>query len=234
MAFRSARVNADESAADRRDSATAWQDVADSADSPAAGGRDQSPAPVDAFGVEPTETQRATLQRAAKEYGHANTRQWAAEGMSTDAMGTPSEMVAFRERQQDRPSEVPHDIEQHNEASLHRNTAAHRDHEPADQAAVPDSVREIVSEPGQQLEGEVKAGLEGRLDASLDHVQIHTGPTAQQACEEVNAARSRLAITSRSARVSTTLTRPKGNISSPTRSSTPPATRRSHLDDAED
>ena len=30
-------------------------------------------------------------------------------------------------------------------------------------------------------------GLEGRLDASLDHVQIHTGPTAQQACEEVNA-----------------------------------------------
>jgi len=29
--------------------------------------------------------------------------------------------------------------------------------------------------------------LEGRLDASLDHVQFHTGPTAQRACEEVNA-----------------------------------------------
>ncbi len=29
--------------------------------------------------------------------------------------------------------------------------------------------------------------LEGRLDASLDHVQLHTGPTAQRACEEVNA-----------------------------------------------
>ncbi|THE64833.1 DUF4157 domain-containing protein [Salinadaptatus halalkaliphilus] len=187
MAFRSARVNADESAADRRDSATAWQDAADSADSPAAGGRDQSPAPVDAFGVDPTKTQRATLQRAAKQYGNDDTRQWAAEGMPTDAMGTPSEMAAFRERQQARPAAVPHDIEQQNEASLHRNKAAHRDHEPAGEAAVPESVREVVSEPGQQLEGEVKAGLEQRLDASLDHVQIHTGPTAQQACEEVNA-----------------------------------------------
>ncbi|WP_246084405.1 eCIS core domain-containing protein [Salinadaptatus halalkaliphilus] len=70
---------------------------------------------------------------------------------------------------------------------MHRNKAAHRDHEPAGEAAVPDSVQAVVSEPGQQLDGEVKAGLEGRLDASLDHVQIHTGPTAQQACEEVNA-----------------------------------------------
>ncbi|ADD04331.1 DUF4157 domain protein [Natrialba magadii ATCC 43099] len=84
-------------------------------------------------------------------------------------------------------SGAQYDIEQQTEASLHRNKAAHRDHEPAGEASVPDSVRAVVSEPGQQLEGEVKAGLEGRLDASLDHVQIHTGPTAQQACEEVNA-----------------------------------------------
>ncbi|ARS88984.1 hypothetical protein [Natrarchaeobaculum aegyptiacum] len=135
--------------------------------------------------VEPTETQRATLQRAAKQYGHADTHQWAAEGMPTDAMGTPSEMAAFRERQQTWPAEVPHDIEQQTEASLHRNKAAHRDHEPAGEASVPDSVREVVSEPGQQLASEIKAGLEGRLDASLDHVQVHTGSTAQQACEGV-------------------------------------------------
>ncbi|ARS91859.1 hypothetical protein B1756_13975 [Natrarchaeobaculum aegyptiacum] len=79
-------------------------------------------------------------------------------------------MAAFRERQQTRPAEVPHDIEQQTEASLHRNKAAHRDHEPAGEASVPDSVRAVVSEPGQQLEGEM-------ADTEI-HVQRFTGAIA--------------------------------------------------------
>ncbi|WP_246084406.1 eCIS core domain-containing protein [Salinadaptatus halalkaliphilus] len=48
---------------------------------------------------------------------------------------------------------------------------------------VPGKVLGVLSNGGQPLDQPVQRALEGRLDASLDHVQVHTGPTAQQAFE---------------------------------------------------
>ncbi|RYJ15447.1 hypothetical protein ELS19_13340, partial [Halogeometricum borinquense] len=49
------------------------------------------------------------IQRLAKKHGADQVRQWADEGMTVDTMGKPRDMRAFRERQKQRPAEVPKD-----------------------------------------------------------------------------------------------------------------------------
>ncbi|WP_247729528.1 DUF4157 domain-containing protein [Halovivax limisalsi] len=183
MAFQSARANADDSASER--SSPAGQSPTTKSDSGGAAGVAATPATE--FGLGYADEVDASLQRLAKTHGSAQVHSWIDEGVPVETMGTTRSMEAFRERQAERPPEVPTDIEQQNEASLHRSKKAQYDTGAAGDAGVPSSVRDVVSSPGTGLDGDVKAGLEDRLGQSLDHVQVHTGPKAQEACQEVNA-----------------------------------------------
>jgi len=109
------------------------------------------------------------------------------EGMTLDTMGKPHDMEAFRERQQERPVEVPWDIERRNARSVQRSRDAHLDSPKAGDTGVPDSVRDVISSPGQQLDSGIQQAIEERMGDNLGDVRIHTGPQAAKACEDINA-----------------------------------------------
>jgi len=96
-------------------------------------------------------------------------------------------MEAFRQR---KGTPVPWDIERQNERSRRRNTSAiqRRRRERSDgDTQVPNSVRSVISSSGQSLEASVQRAMEDRMGESFDDVRVHTGPTAAQACESINA-----------------------------------------------
>ncbi|WP_204367388.1 eCIS core domain-containing protein [Natrinema altunense] len=97
------------------------------------------------------------------------------------------EMDAFRERQKERPPEVPKDIERQNARSVQRNNQENISTVPTGDTGVPDSVRAVVSSSGRSLEPEIRREMEERMDAQFGDVQIHTGPKAASACEDINA-----------------------------------------------
>ncbi|WP_242492985.1 eCIS core domain-containing protein, partial [Halogeometricum borinquense] len=127
------------------------------------------------------------VQRLADSHGAGQVRQWADEGMTVDTMGKPRDMRAFRERQKERPAEVPKDIERRNAKSVQRSRGAHHEASKAGDANVPDSVRDIISSPGQQLDAGIQQAMEERMGDNLGDVRIHTGPQAAKACEDINA-----------------------------------------------
>ncbi|MFC3959159.1 DUF4157 domain-containing protein [Halovivax cerinus] len=88
---------------------------------------------------------------------------------------------------QNRPEEVPDDIERQNLASLQRNEDADRATGTAGDAGVPESVREVISSSGQSLDASIQRAVEERMGDSFGDVQIHTGPQAAKACEDINA-----------------------------------------------
>ncbi|AGB15069.1 hypothetical protein Halru_0427 [Halovivax ruber XH-70] len=88
---------------------------------------------------------------------------------------------------QNRPEEVPDDIERQNLASLQRNKDADQAIGSAGDAGVPESVREVISSSGQSLDASIQHAVEDRMGDSFGDVRIHTGPTAAKACEDINA-----------------------------------------------
>nr|WP_258302395.1 DUF4157 domain-containing protein [Haloferax larsenii] len=127
------------------------------------------------------------VQRLVQSHGASQVRQWADEGMTVDTMGKPRDMRQFRERQQERPAEVPKDIERRNAKSVQRSRGAHHEASKAGDAQVPDSVRDVISSPGQQLDTSIQRAMEERMGDNLGDVRIHTGPSAAKACEDINA-----------------------------------------------
>ncbi|ELZ11192.1 transposase [Natrinema thermotolerans DSM 11552] len=127
------------------------------------------------------------LQRLAQNHGPQQVREWAEEGMPVDTIGKPWDMEEFRDRQQERPAEVPTDIERRNNKSVQRSRGAHNAPSKAGDTQVPDSVRDVISSPGQQLDTSIQRAMEERMGDSLGDVRIHTGPSAAKACEDINA-----------------------------------------------
>ncbi|ELZ78548.1 hypothetical protein C455_12713 [Haloferax larsenii JCM 13917] len=127
------------------------------------------------------------VQRLVQSHGASQVRQWADEGMTVDTMGKPRDMRQFRDRQQERPAEVPKDIERRNAKSVQRSRNAHHEASKAGDAQVPDSVRDVISSPGQQLDTSIQRAMEERMGDNLGDVRIHTGPSAAKACEDINA-----------------------------------------------
>ncbi|ELZ79664.1 transposase [Haloferax larsenii JCM 13917] len=127
------------------------------------------------------------VQRLVQSHGASQVRQWADEGMTVDTMGKPRDMRQFRDRQDERPAEVPKDIERRNAKSVQRSRGAHHEASKAGDAQVPDSVRDVISSPGQQLDTSIQRAMEERMGDNLGDVRIHTGPSAAKACEDINA-----------------------------------------------
>lgn len=127
------------------------------------------------------------LQRLESEHGSEQIRRWATEGMTVDTMGKPRDMAAFRERQADRSTEIPRDIEQRNRASVQRNAARSRDDKATGETGVPDAVRGVVSSPGRSMDKTVQREMESKIGGNFSDVQIHTGPKAAAAAESINA-----------------------------------------------
>jgi len=107
--------------------------------------------------------------------------------MPVELMGKPVNMDAFRERQAERPAAVPKDIERQNAASVQRSREAQYDTDRAGDAGVPTSVRDVLSTPGQPLDGGIQRAMENRMGDSFGDVRIHTSATAATACEDINA-----------------------------------------------
>ncbi|MFO7833600.1 MAG: hypothetical protein R6V31_05990, partial [Halohasta sp.] len=90
---------------------------------------------------------RRTLQRLRRHESTFSTRrveEWVDEGMPTEIMGKTRDMAAFRDRQADRPPEVPTDIERQNRRSVMRSEQAAGGSARAGETGVPESVREVI------------------------------------------------------------------------------------------
>jgi len=139
------------------------------------------------FGIPiPNESTLQRLEDHERTYGR-ETHEWIAEGMPADIMGSPKSMEAFRQRQAERPPEVPTNIERQNRNSVFRSEKAAGDTSPAGQTGVPEPVREVISSTGRSLDGSIQRAMEDRMGDSFGDVRIHTGSTAANACESINA-----------------------------------------------
>jgi hypothetical protein len=96
-------------------------------------------------------------------------------------------MEAFRQRQAERPPDVPTNIERQNKRSVLRSEQAAAETSSAGETGVPDSVREVISSSGRSLDASIQRAMEDRMGESFGDVQIHTGSTAAAACEAINA-----------------------------------------------
>ena len=68
-----------------------------------------------------------------------------------------------------------------------RSEQAAAETDPAGEAGVPESVREVIASTGRSLDASVQRAMEDRMGDSLGDVRIHTGPQAVAACEAINA-----------------------------------------------
>jgi len=112
---------------------------------------------------------------------------WLDEGMPIEAMGNPEQMEAYRMH---KGTPIPWDIQRFNEDSKRRNTSRimrRRRERPTGDTQVPNSVQKVISSPGHSLEPSIQRAMEDRMGESFGDVRVHTGPTAAQACEEINA-----------------------------------------------
>jgi hypothetical protein len=130
-----------------------------------------------------------TLQRLqiAEETHGQQVHDWIDEGMPAEILGRTRDMEAFRQRQANRPPEVPTDIERRNKRSVQRSEQAAAEMGVAGKTGVPDPVRDVISSSGRSLDGTIQRAVEDRMDESFGDVQIHTGSTAAAACEAINA-----------------------------------------------
>ena len=133
---------------------------------------------------------RRTLQRLRHHestFGKRRVDEWVDEGMPAEIMGKTRDMEAFRQRQADRPSAVPTDIERRNRRSVLRSEQAAGGSERTGETDVPKSVRGVISSTGRSLDASIQRAMEDRMGDSLGDVRIHTGPQAAAACEAINA-----------------------------------------------
>jgi len=139
------------------------------------------------FGMEiPDESTLQRLELHEQTYGR-EMHEWIAEGMPADIMGNPRNIEAFRQRQAERPPEVPTNIERRNQRSVLRSEKAATETSPAGETAVPEPVREVISSRGRSLDPSIQRAMEDRMGDSFGDVRIHTGPAAADACESINA-----------------------------------------------
>jgi len=139
------------------------------------------------FGMRiPDESTLQRLERNEQKYGR-DTHEWIAEGMPAEIMGNPKKMEAFRQRQAERPPEVPANIERQNKRSVLRSEKAAGDTSTAGETGVPEPVRDVISSRGQSLDPSIQRTMEDRMGDSFGDVRIHTGSTAAEACESINA-----------------------------------------------
>jgi len=83
---------------------------------------------------------------------------------------------------------VPDNIDLWNERSVHRSRLnAYRDGLDEDDANVPESVRKVVSSTGHSLDTAVQRTMESRMGEDFSDVQVHTGPRAAKAAEDIDA-----------------------------------------------
>ena len=126
------------------------------------------------------------LQTHESTFG-AKVHDWIAEGMPTEIMGKTRDMDAFRQRQADRPPEVPTNIERRNRRSVQRSEQAAAETGAAGETGVPEPVRDVISSTGRSLDASIQRAMEDRMGDSLGDVRIHTGPQAAAACESISA-----------------------------------------------
>jgi len=139
------------------------------------------------FGIRiPDESTLQRLENHERTYGR-ETHDWIAEGMPADIMGSPRQMEAFRQRQAERPPEVPTNIERQNRRSVLRSEKAAAETSSAGETGVPEPVRDVISSSGRSLDASIQRAMEDRMGESFGDVQIHTGSTAAAACESINA-----------------------------------------------
>ncbi|WP_396613034.1 DUF4157 domain-containing protein [Haloferax sp. S1W] len=187
MGFRSAKEKTGE---DRQASSIpSIQELVGGSNRSRGGGRSLTPQDCESrFGLDMyRDGLEVKVQRLVQSHGASQVRQWADEGMTVETMGKPRDMRQFRERQKERPAEVPKDIERRNAKSVQRSRNAHHEASKAGDTQVPNSVRDVVSSPGQQLDTSIQRAMEERMGDSLGDVRIHTGPRAAKACEDINA-----------------------------------------------
>ena len=127
------------------------------------------------------------LQRLEAMNTTERVRGWVDEGMTVEDMGNPLTIEAFRERQAERPSEVPTNIERQNKRSIQRSENSASKPGPSGETGVPDPVRDVISSTGRSLAASIQRAMEDRMGDSFGDVQVHTGPTAASACESINA-----------------------------------------------
>ena len=140
------------------------------------------------FGMEvPDKDTVFRLQRLEAMNTTERVRGWVDEGMTVEDMGNPLTMEAFRERQADRPPEVPTNIERQNSRSVQRSEKAASKTGPSGETGVPDPVRDVISSSGRSLDASIQRAMEDRMGDSFGDVQVHTGSTAAAACESINA-----------------------------------------------
>ncbi|MDS0283956.1 DUF4157 domain-containing protein [Haloarcula onubensis] len=82
---------------------------------------------------------------------------------------------------------VPKNTDLFNGRSVHRSTAVAYDDSRTGDTGVPDTVRDVIASPGRSLDTSIQRAMEDRMDDNLGDVRIHTGPSAAQACEDINA-----------------------------------------------
>ena len=126
------------------------------------------------------------VRRVEKNHGE-DVHDWIEEGVPIRAMGDPDKMEAYREH---KGTPIPWNIERENQYSEQRNTgrAARRRREtPNGYARVTDSVRDVLSSPGRSLDEPIQRAMEERMGDSFGDVQIHAGPKAAEAAEQINA-----------------------------------------------
>jgi|AntDeeMetagen681_2_1112603.scaffolds.fasta_scaffold04668_3 hypothetical protein len=130
-----------------------------------------------------------TLQRLqiAEDTHGPQVHDWVDEGMPAEILGKTRDMEAFRQRQAERPSEVPTNIERQNKRSVQRSEKAAVDTGAAGETGVPEPVRDVLSSTGRSLDASIQRAMEDRMGDSFGDVQIHTGSTAAAACESINA-----------------------------------------------
>jgi hypothetical protein len=126
------------------------------------------------------------LKSNERTYGH-RVHEWVDEGMPTDIMGKTRDMEAFRQRQAERPPEVPTNIERQNNRSVQRSEKVAGKTGPAGETGVPDPVRDVISSTGRSLDTSIQRVMEDRMGDSFGDVQVHTGSSAATACESINA-----------------------------------------------
>ena len=126
------------------------------------------------------------LQMAEDTYGK-QVHEWVDEGMPTEIMGKTQDMEAFRQRQADRPPEVPTNIERQHKRSVQRSEQAAAETGAAGETGVPESVRDVIASTGRSLDPSIQRTMEDRMGESLGDVRIHAGPQAASACEAINA-----------------------------------------------
>jgi len=169
-------------------SSSVQRTAADSAAGPRTSGPDTRGQYEQRYGVDiDTPGQADRLQRLEQSNTLPHIQRWADEGIPIDAMGTPSKMEAYRSR---KGTPVPWDLEQRNEASKRRNTSALQRstrESPAGETQVPESVRDVVSAPGQPVNTALRKPVEPEIGQSLDHARVHRSPAADAACDELNA-----------------------------------------------